>query len=206
MMANIGRRCAKEVAEGCIPDQNRPPILILASAIAVDPTMSPTILASKSDSGDITGFENRQCSNGDLHATDSQVNSKYVQIDIGTLTDGLSPNIHRSMAIRRSIARSKCAPEARFCTAYTILNHVYTADGSLSRVADRDINTAIRWGAVKDGLLQRGYTLDRVSSHSLRAAGAMALKLNGCSGETIKRVGRWSSDTYLPHVHTYADR
>ncbi|EJK60343.1 hypothetical protein THAOC_19318, partial [Thalassiosira oceanica] len=69
----------------------------------------------------------------------------------------------------------------------TILNHVYTADGSLSRVADRDINTAIRWGAVKDGLLQRGYTLDRVSSHSLRAAGAMALKLNGCSGETIKR-------------------
>ena len=35
-MANIGRRCAKEVAEMCIPDQNCPPITILASAEAVD--------------------------------------------------------------------------------------------------------------------------------------------------------------------------
>ncbi|EJK75929.1 hypothetical protein THAOC_02333 [Thalassiosira oceanica] len=121
MMANIGRSCAKEVAQGCTPDQNRPPILILASAIAVDPTITddfglevehrsmprkytangtpPGRKRQRSDSGDITGFENRQCSNGDLHATDSQVNSKYVQIDIGTLTDGLSPNIHRSTAV-----------------------------------------------------------------------------------------------------------
>ena len=35
-MANIGRRCAKEVAERCIPDQNCPPFTILASAEAVD--------------------------------------------------------------------------------------------------------------------------------------------------------------------------
>ena len=39
-MANIGRRCAKEVAEMCIPDQNRPPFTILASAEAVDPEMT----------------------------------------------------------------------------------------------------------------------------------------------------------------------
>ena len=29
-----------EVAEGCIPDQNRPPITILASAKAVDPAVT----------------------------------------------------------------------------------------------------------------------------------------------------------------------
>ncbi|EJK55068.1 hypothetical protein THAOC_25239 [Thalassiosira oceanica] len=134
MMANIGRRCAKEVAEGCIPDQNRPPILILASAIAVDPTITddfgleverrsmPRKYTANgtppSDSGDITGFENRQCSNGDLHATDSQVNSKYVQIDIGTLTDGLSPNIHRSTAVAshgliRLLLASFCSREEK---------------------------------------------------------------------------------------------
>ncbi|EJK61318.1 hypothetical protein THAOC_18222 [Thalassiosira oceanica] len=39
-MANIGRRCAKEVSEVCIPDQNRPLIPILASAIAVDPAIT----------------------------------------------------------------------------------------------------------------------------------------------------------------------
>ncbi|EJK67123.1 hypothetical protein THAOC_11884, partial [Thalassiosira oceanica] len=47
----------------------------------------------------MTGFEIRRFSNGDLHATDSQVNYKYVQMDVRTLTDGLSPNIHRSTAI-----------------------------------------------------------------------------------------------------------
>ena len=39
-MANIGRRCTMEVAEECIPDQNRPPIPILASAKAVDPAIT----------------------------------------------------------------------------------------------------------------------------------------------------------------------
>ena len=36
-MANIGRRCTTEVAERCIPEQNRPLILFLLSAGAADP-------------------------------------------------------------------------------------------------------------------------------------------------------------------------
>ena len=51
-------------------------------------------------------------------------------------------------------------------------------------------------------MLARGYTLDRISLHSLRAAGAMALKLDGCSTEMIMRLGRWTSLTYLTHIHT----
>ncbi|EJK68418.1 hypothetical protein THAOC_10399 [Thalassiosira oceanica] len=39
-MANIGRRCAKEVAEGCIPDQNRPSFTIPAITEAVDPAIT----------------------------------------------------------------------------------------------------------------------------------------------------------------------
>jgi len=46
-----------------------------------------------------TGFGIRRFSNGDLRPAESQVNYKYVQMDVGILTDGLSPNIHRSMAI-----------------------------------------------------------------------------------------------------------
>ncbi|EJK56108.1 hypothetical protein THAOC_24067, partial [Thalassiosira oceanica] len=41
--ATPGRRCTMEVAEGCIPDQNRPPITILVSAKAVDPAITDDI-------------------------------------------------------------------------------------------------------------------------------------------------------------------
>ena len=48
---------------------------------------------------DITGFKIRPFSNGELHAADSQLNYKYVQMIVGTWTESLSPNIHRSMAV-----------------------------------------------------------------------------------------------------------
>jgi hypothetical protein len=49
--------------------------------------------------------------------------------------------------------------------------------------------------------MTKGYTLIRISSHSLRAMGAMALKLSGASESTIMRVGRWTSLTYLTYIH-----
>ena len=70
-----------------------------------------------------------------------------------------------------------------------------------TRVSDRDITIAVRWGALNDNLLERGYTLDRVSSHSLRAGGAMALKLAGATTDTIMRMGRWTSNTYMTYIH-----
>ena len=59
---------------------------------------------------------------------------------------------------------------------------------------------------VKDLVEQLGYTscgFDRrsVSSHSLRAGGAMAMKLNNIDRDTIKKFGRWSSDTFLMYIH-----
>ena len=71
-----------------------------------------------------------------------------------------------------------------------------------TRVSDRCITVAVRWGATSDFLLERGYTLDRVSSHSLRAGGAMAMKLSGASDSTIMRIGRWTSLTYLTYIHS----
>ena len=45
------------------------------------------------------------------------------------------------------------------------------------------------------------YTIDRVSSHSLRAGGAMALKLAGATTDTIMRRGRWTSNMYMTYIH-----
>jgi hypothetical protein len=54
---------------------------------------------------------------------------------------------------------------------------------------------------MSDQLISRGYTLNRVSSHSLRAGGAMAMKLSGASDSTIMWVGRWSSLMYPTYIH-----
>ncbi len=82
------------------------------------------------------------------------------------------------------------------------INKVYHANGRTTMVTDRGIGTAVRWGASCDGLLVKGYTLNKISLHSLRAGGAMAMKLSGASNSTIMRVGRWTLLTYLTYIHT----
>jgi hypothetical protein len=46
------------------------------------------------------------------------------------------------------------------------LDTVYHRSTAISKVTDRDIGIAVQWGAIYDGLLLRGYTLNRISSHS----------------------------------------
>jgi hypothetical protein len=81
------------------------------------------------------------------------------------------------------------------------LDTVHHGSTAISKVTDWDIGIAVRWGAIYDGLLLRGYTLNHISSHSLRASGAMAPKLSGASDSTIMRVGWWTLLTYLTYIH-----
>ena len=64
-----------------------------------------------------------------------------------------------------------------------------------------DINSAIKAAVRQLGLQQYGFNPDQISSHSLRAGGAMALHLNHQSSATIQKMGRWSSDTFLDYIH-----
>ncbi len=82
------------------------------------------------------------------------------------------------------------------------LDTVYYSSRGPSKVTDCNIGVAVRWGATYDGLLLKGYTLNRISSHSLRAGGAMALKLAGAPDSTIMQVGWWTLLTYLTYTHT----
>ena len=50
--------------------------------------------------------------------------------------------------------------------------------------------------------MAKGYTLDRVSSHILRAGGAMAMKLSGANDSTIMQISWWTSLTYLTYIHS----
>ena len=82
------------------------------------------------------------------------------------------------------------------------LSSVYHASDRVIRVLDRDIGIAICWRAMSDRLLTWGYTLQRISSHSLRAGRAMAMKLSRASDSTIMQVGWWTSLTYLTYIHS----
>lgn len=64
-----------------------------------------------------------------------------------------------------------------------------------------DINKMIKTAARALRLDKQGFPPDAVSSHSLRAGGAMAMHLNGIDRDTIRKQGRWSSDTFLMYIH-----
>jgi hypothetical protein len=77
----------------------------------------------------------------------------------------------------------------------------YFAQGRIRHVLASHINTAVKAATKALKLHLCGFSADLVSSHSLRAGGAMAMKLNGEDRDTIRKQGRWSSDTFLMYIH-----
>jgi hypothetical protein len=63
------------------------------------------------------------------------------------------------------------------------------------------INSAVKTAVRALGLEKQGVHVQNVSSHSLRAGGAMAMHLNGIDRDKIRKMGRWSSDTWLMYIH-----
>ena len=92
-----------------------------------------------------------------------------------------------------------------------IMSHTANQDTAISTYFDfpwlpkqvraTDINSALKTSIYALGLQRFGFNRSNVSSHSLRAGGAMAMKLNGVDTVTIKKMGRWSSNTFLEYIH-----
>ena len=59
----------------------------------------------------------------------------------------------------------------------------------------------IRQAAQTLNLDKTGINPDLIGVHSLRAGGAMALKLQGETDTTIMKMGRWTSLTFLQYIH-----
>lgn len=77
----------------------------------------------------------------------------------------------------------------------------YNDRGRTRHVLSSHINKAVKAATKALKLHLCGFSADLVSSHSLRAGGAMAMKLNGEDRDTIRKQGRWSSDTFLMYIH-----
>ena len=68
-------------------------------------------------------------------------------------------------------------------------------------IQSRHIIKMIRQTVADLHLDQQGIDPDLVGAHSLRAGGAMALKLHGFDDTTIMKMGRWTSLTFLMYIH-----
>ena len=63
------------------------------------------------------------------------------------------------------------------------------------------MNTAIKNAVYALGLHRYGLLTDHVGGHSLQAGGAMAMHLTGVQHNIIKKMGHWSSDSFLIYTH-----
>ena len=73
---------------------------------------------------------------------------------------------------------------------------------NFQNVMSSDIVNAVRKATATLQLNKHAIDPDLVGAHSLRAGGAMALKLGGATDIDIKKYGRWSSLTFTQYIHT----
>ena len=82
---------------------------------------------------------------------------------------------------------------------YSVRSNLHT---TWQLVTSAQINTTLKQAARDEGLPAFGFTDSDISSHSLRAGGAMALHLNGFSPLQIKKMGRWKSEqSFECYIH-----
>ena len=88
----------------------------------------------------------------------------------------------------------------RFAPPSTPIGTYTNAQGRKTRITANQIRAAVKHAATLSNLEAHGYDLARIGTHSLRAGGAVALKLAGYDEITIRKLGRWSSQTFLIYI------
>ena len=104
----------------------------------------------------------------------------------------------------------ECPGRALAYMVHHILSNGGTEDTLLCSVFDKgkwnpiqahQIVSTVRDTARDLELHKQGINPDLIGAHSLRAGGAMALKLHGYDDTTIMKMGRWTSLTFLQYIH-----
>lgn len=72
---------------------------------------------------------------------------------------------------------------------------------TFSMVQAQHVQDMVKAMVVKLNLTEKGMTPVLVGTHSLRAGGAIALKLHGYDNTTIMKMGRWTSLTFTMYIH-----
>ena len=83
----------------------------------------------------------------------------------------------------------------------TLLCEFKLKSGDWDCIESSDIVHHVRVMARILGLDKQGIDTDLIGAHSLRAGGAMAMKLMGIADTIIMKHGRWSGLTFLMYIH-----
>ena len=84
----------------------------------------------------------------------------------------------------------------------SLLCEFVNTNSEWSNVTPADIRRELRQTILDLNLQEHGIDPDLVGVHSLRAGGAMAMKLHGLDDTTIMKQGRWTSLTFLMYIHS----
>jgi hypothetical protein len=98
----------------------------------------------------------------------------------------------------QALARRVASILTQGCAPTTPLSFVSPG----SHVTASNITALVHQAANDTNLVAQGYDLKRVSTHSLRASGAMALKIQGVADSLIMKIGRWTGLTFLTYIHS----
>jgi hypothetical protein len=85
------------------------------------------------------------------------------------------------------------------------LDTVYNMSGCITIVMDCNIGIAVWWGGTYDGLMTKGHTLTRISSHSLRAGGGHGNEAEWSIRQYHHAGGAMDIADVL-HLHPHANR
>jgi hypothetical protein len=89
----------------------------------------------------------------------------------------------------------------RACPDDTPLCSYIDNQGNLLQLRARAVKPVLQAAALINGFMpDKGYQQDQIGSHSIRASGAMALKLQGQDDTMIQLLGRWSSNTFQRYI------
>ena len=111
---------------------------------------------------------------------------------------------------QRAIDTDVCPIKALAHRVHHILSNGGTTDSlicavhmnnKIKHVTSKHIIEMLRLAAKSLELDKQAIDPDLIGAHSLRSGGAMALKLHGYDDTTIRKMGRWTSDTFLQYIH-----
>ena len=112
---------------------------------------------------------------------------------------------------QKSTGSANCPIKALAYLVHHILSHKGTEENLLCdyyhnhkwhSIMSSDIIHCVRSAAKLLQLHKQGIDPDLIGAHSLRAGGAMALRLHGYEDTVIMKMGRWTSLTFLQYIHT----
>jgi hypothetical protein len=86
-------------------------------------------------------------------------------------------------------------------TEANLISEFIDENGTWHTITPTHMRVGLRQAVKQLDLHKNGIDIDLIGVHSLRAGGAMALKLQGVADTIIQKQGRWTSMTFLQYIH-----